>query len=325
MKTLGLSRDALAIGAASASLAGCGGSQPLGAPGAIAQRSNAHIVSPFLRQKADSAAEVQFVTYNQRESRPRILEFDYPKGTAPIRHWRLSRRLHPTAACTGGSHTFWVVFSKETEIQEFSVGSEKPLKTLTVTGGRPTDCAVDPTTGDLAVPIGGTSSVVRFPNGSGSGQVISDKLSSSWYTTYDGSGNLFVNGFYESKFQLAELPKGSADFKILSFSNSNKVQDPLFSAMLRWDGTHLAMYWMGNYPVIYRYRASGGVAKLEGVVHGMAQDAGSIWISRQAGLLFCAQWADGGYVYVYHYPAGGKPIARFDPVIGSEGIASVKP
>ena len=121
-----LSRYIMTSCMAAALLAGCGGSPPIVDSNAVAQRSNAL-----------SATEVQFVTQGDVDPRRHILEFDYPNGTAPIRRWRLAPRLHPSATCTGGAHTYWVVFPKTMEIQEFAVGHDEPVKTLTVTGGLP--------------------------------------------------------------------------------------------------------------------------------------------------------------------------------------------
>ena len=315
MKSFGLGKYALSGGVAVAMLAGCGGSQPpIGAPGAMPQSSNLHEVLPFSRFLTSSGGnEVQFVT---EDHPPGIAEFDYSKGDAPVRRWRLKHGTSPTAACTAGSQTFWIVLSKANEIVEYAVGRErpiKPIKTLTVTGGEPSDCTIDPTTGDLAVTLEGTSSVIIFAKGSGSGQVITDKLYDTLSSTYDATGNLFVNGYADSKLKpaLAELPKKHAQFKLLSFSN--KLAYGGLGA-LRWDGTYLAMHEPPYVNVIYRYRASGTTAKLEGVVNGIATDCGRFWFWTQAGLLFCPVWTDGGYVLVYDYPAGGDPIAQLGPI-----------
>ena len=159
----------------------------------------------------------------------------------------------------------------------------------------------------------GTSSVIIFAKGSSSGQVITDKLYGTLSSTYDARGNLFVNGYADSKLKpaLAELPKKGARFKLLSFSN--KLANAGLGA-LRWDGTYLAMHETGYVNVIYRYRASGTTAKLEGVVNGIATDCGRFWFWTQAGLLFCPVWTDGGYVLVYDYPAAGEPIAQMGPI-----------
>lgn len=310
MKSFGFGKHALIGGVAVALLAGCSGSQPpIGATGAMPQTSNLHGVLPFSRFLTSSGGnEVQFVTEDRP---PGIAEFDYSKGDAPIRHWGLKHGTGPTAACTAGSQTFWIVLSKANEIVEYAVGRERPIKTLTVTGGEPSDCTVDPTTSDLAVTLGGTSSVIIFAKGSGSGKVITDKLDDTLSSTYDATGNLFVNGYADSEPALAELPKKRVQFKLLSFSN--KLANAGLGA-LRWDGTYLAMHETGYVNAIYRYRASGTTAKLEGMVNGIATDCGRFWFWTQAGLLFCPVWTDGGYALVYDYPAGGDPIAQLGPI-----------
>ena len=321
MKVLQLGRYALCSSVAAALLAGCGGSEPpISAPGVMPQSSAQHGALPFSQYLTSSGGEVQYVT---EEYPQRIAEYDYPKGDAPIRHWAL--KGFPTAACTKGSKTFWIVLSKANEIVEFAVGREKPIKTLTVTGGEPFDCAINPASGDLAVPLAGTSGVVIFAKGSGSGQVFRDELASNRFSTYDSNGNLFVNGFYHGNPALAELPKKSAKFKLLSFSNH--LSSELAAGPIRWDGTYVAMHdGVGNIDAIYRYRASGNVAKLEGTVtlEG-ATDCGWFWFLSQAGVLFCPDW-NVQYVQVYKYPAGGSPIANLGPSRPYQaGIVSLEP
>lgn len=291
------------------SFAACGGPQP-------ATRL------PAAMLQASSGDEVQFVTENHPAA---IAEFDYSKGTSPIRQWRIKPGSVPLAACTGGSKTFWVVLNKANQIVEYATDKEKPIARLSVSLDKPADCAVDPSTGDVAVTVG-ASGVTIFANGSGSGRTMSDGLSFSRSLTYDSRGNLFITGDLHSEdnpLSLAELPKGSAGFKLLRLSNKVRYID---GGALRWDGTYLALHVTGYVNDIYRYRAAGKVAKLEGTVIGIATDCGDFWFSSQAGLLFCPVWTDGGYVLVYDYPAGSSPVAKLGPVSDYQsGIVSLSP
>jgi hypothetical protein len=314
VRTIPFSRYAVSLSTTALLLASCSGSQPpIGAAGAIPESSNLHSVMP-LQHLASSGDEVQFVT---QDYPPRIAEFDYSKGDAPIRSWRLKSGTYPEGACSAGTQTFWVVLAKADEIAEYGADGEKPIKTLTVTGP-PSNCTIDPTTGDLAVALAGTSNVVIFTKGSGSGQIISDKLDHSAFSTFDAKGNLFVDGHVGSEPKLAELPKKGAQFKLLSFSP--KLYGGLVG-YLQWDGTYLAMHVSNE---LYRYRASGGVARLEGEL-GIGAECQGFWFWTQAGLLFCPIWGYLGYVRVYDYPAGNQ-IAELGPIsLYQSSIVSLKP
>jgi hypothetical protein len=75
---------------------------------------------------------------------------------------------------------------------------------------------------------------------------------------------------------------------------------------------------------IYRYRASGKVAKLGGTVTVNAE-CSWFWVWTQASVLFCPDW-NVPYVQVYDYPAGGSPIAKLGPSRPYlAGIASLEP
>lgn len=92
---------------------------------------------------------------------------------------------------------------------EYAHGGTTPLRTLDVTAGEPAGCSVDPTTGNLAVSILGTGEVVVFTQGSaGSGTIVSDGLTDTYFDGYDDKGDLFVDGFQGSTPGLTELPKG---------------------------------------------------------------------------------------------------------------------
>jgi hypothetical protein len=330
MSTFAFNRYALTVSAAAALLAGCGVLRqaqddtqvPIGAPGAMPLGYAPHEASPLSRFTS-SDDEVQYLAEDEPAG---MAEFNYPEGDSPLNHWGLKQHgPYPVAACTPGAKIFWIVLlHKADEIVEYGVGSEKPIKTLAVTGGEPSDCTVDPTTGDLAVPLANTSSIVIFTKGSGSGQVVADQLDHSVSSTYDAQGNLFVDGYSDNKNALSELPRKSTQFKKLSFSNKLTV-DLWGDLRLRWDGTYLAMYYFNNgIDAIYRYRINGSKAKLVGTVNlGGVNICGQFWVWSQAGLLFCAD-SDEPYVDVWDYPAGGSPIAHLGPArVGS--IVSVKP
>ena len=70
----------------------------------------------------------------------------------------------PQGECTNKSGNVWITNSYGSDIIEYAHGGSKPIATLTVPGYQETHgCAIDPTTGNLAVTSWGTSS--SYPPG----------------------------------------------------------------------------------------------------------------------------------------------------------------
>ncbi len=317
MNSLGPSRYALTMGVVAALLAGCGGSQPpVGASGAL----------PLLRDLPAGGDQVQYVSAD-----PGIAEFDYPKSDSQIHYRHLGHKSY--AECSKGSHTFWVVEENSHQVVEFAASRKKiaqPIKTLAVPVGSspyaaPWDCAVDPTTGNLAVSVADTSSVVIFANGSGSGQTISDTMGGTGWSAYDAQGNLFVQGFKNHKPALVELPKGQTEFQEISLPSTITTLSTLGCCTIRWDGTYLAWLNTDGF-IVYRLNINGNQAYIEDTVT-LSKGSLCAWfgIWAEAGLFFCG--TEGKYVNVYDYPAGGSPIAMLGPLkVGEDvGVVSLQP
>ena len=136
-----------------------------------------------------------------------ILAFTYPRG----KYVGSISSDDPQGLCAAKTGNWWVVASGSAEVSEYAHGGTTPLKTLSVTGGEPAGCTVDPTTGNLAVTLLGAGDVVVFTGGSGSGTTIADDLSSSYFDGYDDKGDLFVDGITPSDtYGVVELPRAAA-------------------------------------------------------------------------------------------------------------------
>jgi hypothetical protein len=238
-----------------------------------------------------------------------ILEYDYPKSDKSIGQIPLGTAAGECADILYGAarRHFWVTLPVAGEYEEFALGGTKPIKTLTETAGESSgNCAMDPTTGTLAVPIfsnGSTSTVEIFAHASGPGTVITTPLFESYFDGYDNKGNLFVDGrTFSLGFGLIELPKGSSTFKNISVSNTVS-----FPGAVQWDGKYLTVGDQESH-AIYRYEVSGTTATLKGTVTLTgASDCGQTWIGSR-GKVFCPD-SGNSQGEVYKYPAGGSPIA----------------
>ena len=273
---------------AAALLAGCGVSQPpIGAQGAIPQ------------SMPRGTGEVQYVS-NYYETT--ILEFDYPKGESPIG----SISGYGGGLCTKGARTLWVVTGAEAA--EFKVGGMSPIRVLKPGGGA---CAIDPVNGDLALLSG---DVIIFRHARGRGKVYGGTgLGKAYFDGYDGSGNLFLDGFNNNDaVELVELPKGSSTF--LRMTTSNTIE---FPGSVQWDGMYLTVFDQVA-SAFYQYTISGTRAILKGTVSlGGSSDCVQTWIAQP--YVYCADVGNNDSE-VYNYPAGGSQIATltgpFDVPIG---------
>jgi hypothetical protein len=242
--------------------------------------------------------------------------FDYPKSDKQIGSINNVGGQGCTNVLYGnGKQTFWIVAGRK-QITLYQV-PRKPLKTLSVSGGKPSSCAMD-TNGDLAVGNLSNGDIVIFKNASGSGTEMATPLTGEYFDGYDNNGNLFFDGYNGSdSFELVELPKGSSTFQPITTSNS--VQ---FPGSVQWDGTYLTVTDQ-RADAIYQYTVSGTKAMLKGTVSLTdAGDCAQTWIG--TGVVFCA---DAGYGdgEVFKYPAGGSAIAiltgNFDLPLGTVAAA----
>ncbi len=201
--------------------------------------------------------------------------------------------------CAAKTGNWWAVASGADEVLEYAHGGTTPLKTLSI-GGEPAGCAVDPATGDLAVTILGTSDVVLFTRGSGSGSTITDDLSSSYFDGYDNKGDLFVNGITSSdSYGVVELPKGSSTFESITLSRSLE-----FPGGIQWYDKYLAVGDQEAH-VIYHFAIHGTNAKEIGATdQGGSSDVVQFYIQRPYVVGADAANSD---VALWKYPAGGSP------------------
>jgi hypothetical protein len=229
---------------------------------------------------------------------------DYPKGTKQIGKINNVGGQGCTNVLYGyGKKTFWIVAASN-QIEEFTV-PDTPIKTLSVSDGSPSSCAMN-SSGDLAVGIligrdGGDVDI--FKNATGKPTIYKTALGEEFFDGYDNQGNLFADGYTEPTggFALVELPNGSTKFETITTSNTVE-----FPGSVQWDGKYVAVTDQIAL-AIYRYTVSGTKATLQGTVRLTgAGDCAQTWIVK--GLVYCGD-ATNNDGEVFKYPAGGKPIA----------------
>ena len=211
----------LSISAAAALLAGCGGSKPpIGAPGAmpLASATAARADRGTSWMLSDTSNE-DLLYASDRQSGVSVDVLSYPKGNVV---GQLKFHGMPYGLCSNRSGDVFIpVWSSQTNtnyIYEYAHGGTEPIATLT-DSGVPFGCAVDPTTGNLAVtnvfglgtgfPPG---NVAIYAGAQGTPSYYSDSAITLYgFCAYDDAGDLFVTG-QRLGDPIGELPEGSGSF-----------------------------------------------------------------------------------------------------------------
>jgi len=206
-----------------------------------------------------------------------------------------------------------VYISTGSQLREYAPGTTTPIASVTFSSGlNGNACAVDSTTGDIAI--------VMFDNGSQSYSLsVYQTLGTSpqsysnpnmkqySFCGYDGQGNLFLDGRGTNEALLfSELPKNSSTFTDIAINE----QLPNFPGSVQWDGTYITLETFKR-PTIYRISVSGSAGIVEGTVSirntskGANQPLAFTWI--QGNTVVASHGGPKNHnVGLWHYPAGGK-------------------
>ncbi len=342
MKGMSPSCRAAIVSAAVALLAGCGGPQSLiGAPGAMPQGraivTHADRSGSWMLPEAKNAS----LLYTAGGCGGACV-IAYPSG-------KVVGSIDVTTvnqACANESgDVFFTTYlgSLESEILEYAHGGTKPIATLTIprqaiAGG----CAVDPTTGNLAVtylcPDCGGSGVAVFPHSTGTPTIYQSDFN-LLFCAYDSNGNLFVDGWFASYAEdvlFAELAKGSSTFSGISTPSSLWATG--YPWQMQWDGKYMTYEAVGSPQnawgvTIYRLEFSGSTATVVGQTNfkGVTRSAAQSWIHGNRVFIPYGVRGDGivkSRIGVWKYPQGGDSIEIFKSFPGNkpsfQGIAFSK-
>ena len=176
-----------------------------------------------------------------------VTVYSYPQGKL---EGKLNGFYYALGDCVDKAGNIWISDPGHNRMVEYAHGATKPRAVLKDEGG--SGCAVDPTTGNLAVARGSIVSI--FKNARGKPVSYSDpKITAYNLCGYDNKGNLFVDGLNGSnKFQFAELVRGGS--KLTNITLDQAIGWP---GGVQWDGKHVAI-GDENAPVIYQFDIAGG-------------------------------------------------------------------
>jgi len=206
-----------------------------------------------------------------------------------------------------------VVDTNSLAVFKYKHGGTKPVKTLGLFGFFPFGCAVDPTTGNVAV-----ANYSAQPSGAGSLSIFragaffptdytDPNFNAYFFCSYDDRGNLFVDGADSNSYhtEFAELPNGKTSFKTIRL-------DKLigFPGAVQWDGTYMALQDTIS-RILYRFKITGSNGKSAGAVRFKVDRSTLIhqfWIQGDA--IAMPYGKVSRLVRVvghWPYPAGGSP------------------
>jgi hypothetical protein len=237
----------------------------------------------------------------------------------------------PYAMCVDAAQDVYVPNFNGGSLVEYAHGALTPIRSLSDHQGEPISCAIDPTTGNLAVAnyLGPTStpgSVIVFAGAKGTPiKYTAPNFARYFFVAYSSVGNLFLDGVDSGSIvRLAELPKGKSTFVTIATN-----QTIGFPGGVAWDGEFLAVGdQLTN--TIYQFKVSGVHATAQGATTLNGADdvfqfspTGGTTKHPQAtavvGADFGAEAAD-----QWQYPAGGTPVNTVTGLDGPEGVAISK-
>ena len=330
MRLWRLLRHAVTGCAATAMLAGCGGSQPpIGAPSVVPQGSatvqhTAHGQS-WLLPEASGETLLYISSYEGA-----VYIYSYPSlvlvGT-------LRERGQPQAPCSDANGNVWIPVSDNgarSYVAEYAHGGTKRLSVLRGFGPTPRGCAVNGVTGDVAVTTfcsayvsqycyeGGSVSI--FKRGKGRPHRLNDsKIGYYWSCAYDDSGNLFVDGLdiKHRSVVIGRVRHGQSHFANISLSKA-----PAEVGGLQWNGGYLAIE-DPSVSTITRFSIKGE----KGQVAGTTPINGGQYITGFTiqGSTATVPDYSAGIVGLYDYPQGGAAVTTIAVTLPTGVTLSIAP
>jgi DNA-binding beta-propeller fold protein YncE len=264
-------------------------------------------------------AAKQNLLYVSDDTAGKVYMYSYPWGKL---EGTISKLSGPSSICTDDAGHVWILESYASTILEFDHGGTKPIATLQDPGYWPSDCAVNPKTGDLAVAnvftaTGGQGSpgnLVVYTKAKGKPHAFTTAaLNNYMYVTFDDSGNLFLDGFGAyNNFALAELPAGAKSMTPITI---DRDISPGSTGDVKWDGKYVAVADAGA-NAIYRIVVNGtkgktiGTTSLQGIDSGYLAHICFPKVTRRTGEAGRVILPNSTSVGFWAYPAGGNMKRR---------------
>lgn len=298
MNSFAICRYMLSVSVTAALFSGCGGSQPpIRASGAVTRAAS-------VQRVRQGSSYPEPLIYASGEATA-IYMLDYPSG-AFVGQFGPGLTLI-AGMCTDTAGDVYVVGDDggDSTIMEFAHGGTSSIWKAQLYSYAAKSCAVDPTTGNLAVDVryaGYDDEIAIYRQGSSSPSfyAIPNDQALPLYCTFDDSGDLFADAYSgkDNKWSIAELPEGGSVFRSLPLNKRVSL------GVLQWVSSYLAAAGKDGHVVHLSISSSGAD------VIGETKDAGKAaptWIE-DSDVLIGAYGNKNRKLAFWNYPQGGKPV-----------------
>jgi hypothetical protein len=219
----------------------------------------------------------------------------------------------PQGVCVDAKDNVWIANTARSQMVEFAHGGLKPIATLEDKGEYPVGCAIDGTTGDLAVTniisrAYGRGSLSIYKAAQGSAKTFSDpNFEKMYFNGYDGDGNIYVDGL-DNNWLFAIVKFDGKKFEPLAVSGAT-LNAP---GAVVVKGSKIDVEdqsGSSGYSVMYETTLKGSTLSVVATAEFTdSVDCVGTYIAGEAKHQH-AICPDGGTpsIYVYDYPAGGYP------------------
>lgn len=320
MQSLKYYRNALALAATCALLAGCNGgpSRIVPANPQFGSERSAGLRTSLARDASWMApgTKSENLLYIADGAKEDVLVYSYPPH--PIKLvGKLTGFNTLQGECVDAMGDVWIVTFDGAA--EYKHGGTNPIAKVHESNAVGSHCAVDVTTGDLAVTYDWLPSCNSFPTyctnthigiykrGRGKPVLIKSEVDRHFdFCGYDPNGDLFVDSFNYTKgssspeFKLQELHYGSR--KVADI----KLDQPIFvPGSVQWHDRSLALGDSGN--TIYRFAIGHDSGKRVGTTHLKRGPviASQFWIAGST--VVVGDEVKGGSLGFWDFPEGGEP------------------
>jgi hypothetical protein len=209
--------------------------------------------------------------------------------------------------CVDSAGNVFIANGDAKEVLEYAHGGTKAIKTFTEPGFTH-GCAVDPTTGNLAVlhdpPSSGYGGFSIYKHAKGKPtEYTTPNVFRVYFIGYDGKGDLFVDGTaYHPTFEIAELPAGGTTTEAVTLNQPINLP-----GAIAWDGKYLAVgdqVSIYGPSKIYEFSMSGSTGTLVNTTSlTNSCDVLQFWL-RGTRVITSDDCAP--HVLYFNYPAGGS-------------------
>ncbi len=223
----------------------------------------------------------------------------------------------PQGECADADGNVWIASTRDYKMYEFAHGGRRPIVTLTDPLGYPAGCAIDPTSGNLAVAniedYSGAASVLIYKHARGTPAVYSNPNQiTNYFAGYNGKGDLYVSGKTSHKaYSLSVLTHGRSSMSSVAIRSGTLY----FPGTVAWHGATLVL---GDQKCrqratscLYQLTVSGTTARItHSIALHEACDVAQAWVGSTkisgGDYDYCGKGSSS--VNIWPYPAGGHAI-----------------